>query len=475
MNERPSRQQFISVREALKVRCLVCVCITLSVCLLLFPLLVLAQSSFTNYTDVQQVLASLADILPSELKSSVTSSQQTAWQDWVLDHDRDIRKRLLRGDEDTIVNWLLFGTSFTQQARTFFNAPLTPDVLRAQIAQRTKDFISALSSPGADERADFARQLVLSQGYGFNTAEEQAALQRYLYAQVDRVVAERQQFKLREDALQADDVVGQIVGQSSLFRDRGLSLDTSILASFAIERALETMKNQGLLAPNGIRRVAVIGPGLDFADKNSGFDFYPVQTMQPFTSIDSLVRLGLAAGPDEIDLTAFDISPRVNDHIRDMRERAKAGAPYVLRLPTDPGSQWTPTLVSYWKSLGDRIGSDTPIPKPPETVKGIELRGIEVRPQIAAGIVPVDFNVVTEKWAGPPFDLVIATNVLVYYDRLDQALAFAGIEAMLRPGGFFITNNVVVELPASRLRSAGLMTVEHSAERIDHLFWYRRN
>src|SRR5712671_2614551 len=263
MNERPSRQQFISVREALKVRCLVCVCITLSVCLLLFPLLVLAQSSFTNYTDVQQVLASLADILPSELKSSVTSSQQTAWQDWVLDHDRDIRKRLLRGDEDTIVNWLLFGTSFTQQARTFFNAPLTPDVLRAQIAQRTKDFISALSSPGADERADFARQLVLSQGYGFNTAEEQAALQRYLYAQVDRVVAERQQFKLREDALQADDVVGQIVGQSSLFRDRGLSLDTSILASFAIERALETMKNQGLLAPNGIRRVAVIGPGLD--------------------------------------------------------------------------------------------------------------------------------------------------------------------------------------------------------------------
>ena len=89
-------------------------------------------------------------------------------------------------------------------------------------------------------------------------------------------------------------------------------------------------------------------------------------------------------------------------------------------------------------------------------VKGIELRGIEVRPQIVSRVTPVDFNVVTEKWTGPPFDLVIATNVLVYYDRLDQALAFAGIEAMLRPGGFFLTNNVVVELPVSRLRSVGI-------------------
>ena len=74
-----------------------------------------------------------------------------------------------------------------------------------------------------------------------------------------------------------------------------------------------------------------------------------------------------------------------------------------------------------------------------------------------------------------PFDLVIATNVLVYYDRLDQTLAFAGIETMLRPGGFFLTNNVVVELPVSRLRSVGILTVQHSAEKVDHVFWYRRS
>ena len=246
--------------------------------------------------------------------------------------------------------------------------------------------------------------------------EERARLERHLQAEVDRVVAERQQYALRGDEFRKGDVAGQIMVESRLFRDRGLSLDTSILPGFAIEQGLEAMRNQRLLPPNVIRRVAVIGPGLDFADKNSGYDFYPVQTLQPFTSIDSLVRLGLAAGPAEIELTTFDISPRVNDHILAIRDRAKTGAPYVLRLPTDPGSQWTPALVSYWKGIGDRIGAETPLPKPPDMSKGLELRGIEVRPQVAARVTPVDFNVVTEKWTGPPFDLVIATNVFVYYD-----------------------------------------------------------
>jgi hypothetical protein len=115
------------------------------------------------------------------------------------------------------------------------------------------------------------------------------------------------------------------------------------------------------------------------------------------------------------------------------------------------------------------------LPKPLHALDVVELRGLEIRPQVAAIVTPVNFNIVTDKWNGQPFDLVIATNVLVYYDRLDQALAFAGIEAMLRPGGFFITNNVVVELPVSRLRAVGVMAVQHSAEKIDRVFWYRRN
>jgi hypothetical protein len=456
-------------REPLKARRVVYIC-----AILLTAALTLFGSSFTDYNDIEPVLALLTDILPPELKSSDPAARRKAWPDWLIAHDRDIRQRLLRGDEDTIVNWLLFGTSFTRQSTVILDAPTTSDSQQRLISARTRDFIAALRSTDPNERIAFARRLLRSQGYGFDSSEERTRLERHLNGEIERVVSERQKYMLREEEFQRGDVVGQIMAYSTLFRDRGLSLDTSILPAFVIEQALETMRNQGLLAPNGIRRVAVIGPGLDFADKNSGYDFYPVQTLQPFTSIDSLVRLGLAAGPAEIELTTFDISPRVNDHIQALRDRASTGTPYVLRLPIELGSQWTPALMNYWKSIGDRIGSETPVPRPQEMDKGFGLRGIEVRPQVAARVTPVEFNVVTEKWTGEPFDLVIATNVLVYYDKLDQALAFAAIEGMLRPGGFFVTNNVVVELPVSQLRSVGVLTVRHSAEKIDHVFWYRR-
>jgi len=455
--------------------CAVAVGVTTFAFVVFLRLLMFAQGSLTEYSDVQRVLTSLADTLPPELRSPNASTSQQAWREWVIGHDRDIRMRLLRGDQDTLVNWLLFGTSFTRQPRAFFDPAETPDALRRRISLRTKDLISALASADTDERITFARQLFLRRGYRFDSTEEQARLERHLYAEVDRVAAERQQYMDREDAAPVGDVIDRIVAQSNLFQDRGLSLDTSILPSFAIEQALAAMKSDKQLVANEIHRVAVIGPGLDFADKNSGYDFYPVQTMQPFTTIDSLVRVGLASRAEDIELVTFDVSPHVNDHLRAIRERSKGGPPYILRVPRDLRSQWTPALVGYWKSFGDRIGSETPLSKPLHVPAAVELRGVEIRPQVAAMVTPVNFNIVTDKWTGQPFDLVIATNVLVYYDRLDQALAFAGIEAMLRPGGFFITNNVVVELPVSRLRAVGVMTVQHSAEKIDRVFWYRRN
>jgi hypothetical protein len=412
-----------------------------------------AQTSFIDYSDIQRMLPYLPDALPAELKTA------DAWRMWVTAHDQEIRRRLVRGDEDTITNWLLFGTSFTQEQA---------------VSRRIRDFVAALAAAGFDERAAFARELLLGQGYRFDTAQERTRLERHLLEEVQRVAAERRIYALRQDDFAPGDFIGQVMAESSLFRDRGLSLDTSILSSFAIEEALKAMRQEGLLAPQSVRRVAVIGPGFDFADKNSGYDFYPPQTLQPFTTIDSLVRLGLAGSPSSIDVTAFDISPRVIEHITRMRNRAQGGAPYILRLANEAAAGWTPELANYWKSAGRTIGAETAVAPAANIAKGVEVRTLEVEPEIAARIAPVNLNVVTQKWTGPPFDLVIATNVFVYYDKLDQSLAFTAVEAMLRPGGFFITNNAIVELPVSRLRSVGLMTVRHSQEKIDHVFWYRR-
>jgi hypothetical protein len=73
------------------------------------------------------------------------------------------------------------------------------------------------------------------------------------------------------------------------------------------------------------------------------------------------------------------------------------------------------------------------------------------------------------------FDLIVATNILVYYDAFEQALALVNVSRMLRPGGFFLTNYAV--FPAAPMEStAGLVTTVDFDRRHngDTLFWYRR-
>ena len=81
-----------------------------------------------------------------------------------------------------------------------------------------------------------------------------------------------------------------------------------------------------------------------------------------------------------------------------------------------------------------------------------------------------------QRLADRRFDLIVATNVFVYYDVLDQALAFTNVEAMLKPGGFLLSNNALLELPESRMRSVGYLTVQYSDRQDDgdHIVWYRR-
>src|SRR5471032_1667049 len=114
------------------------------------------------------------------------------------------------------------------------------------------------------------------------------------------------------------------------------------------------MNTDGVLGSR-VRRVAIVGPGLDFTDKYEGYDFYPQQTIQPFAVIDSLMRLVVTAA-DDFRMTTFDLSPRINQHIEAARQRARAGNPYVLQLPRDAAHTWSAGLVDYWKQVGDHIG-----------------------------------------------------------------------------------------------------------------------
>jgi hypothetical protein len=171
----------------------------------------------------------------------------------------------------------------------------------------------------------------------------------------------------------------------------------------------------------------------------------------------------------------------VNAHlssISGLRSRATQG--YVLQVPLDPerpSHPWHPELVRYWETFGDRIGdSVTPMAPPPGT-EGVRVRAIRVVPSIAQSIVPIEMNIVLERLADEDrFDLVIATNVLVYYDAFAQSLALANVGSMLRPGGFFLTNYAAAPPSPMESTASNVTAVffDRRQQNGDTLFAYQR-
>lgn len=245
--------------------------------------------------------------------------------------------------------------------------------------------------------------------------------------------------------------------------------------NYAIEASLAAMQARGLLKAGGIRRVAVIGAGLDFADKNSGFDFYPSQTVQPFAVLDSLRRLGLGAASGNVEIVALDISPRVTEHIGRARADAARGAAYTLRLPLDRSREWLAPFRGYWKTFGDRVGVPVAAASTERIAARADVRAVRIAAADVQRVAAADLNIVTQRLAGEPFDLVIATNVFVYYDVFEQALALSNVEAMLALGGFLLSNTALPELRALTLRRVGSLATRYTQDDVgDEIGWYRR-
>jgi hypothetical protein len=453
------------------------------------------KAVYLSHSEAQPVLTALAEILPAALKGKSAGELATVWPNWIRSRDAEIRERLALGDEDSLVNLLLFGTSYTKQRR------ITPEEI-ARIAQpqsrpasevlaetsqlsqvlqaRAGDLVRGFDAPGANERLLFGRHiLVEKKGYDAHTAAGQAKLKEYLLANVVRVLTEQASYvKALAAARLLGDPSEEFAERSTLYRSRGLSSDTSLLPNFAIEQSLKIMQTRGLIKAESIRRVAVVGPGLDFTDKQDGYDFYPQQTLQPFAVVDSLLRLGLAR-PEALQIETFDLSPRVNEHIEQAKRRARRGASYVVQLPRDPSVPWKPEVVIYWEHFGDQIGRPVRPVSIPANVGGLKVRAVSIRPTFTSRITVSDLNVVLQRPDLPPaerFDLIIATNIFIYYDVFEQSLAMLNVERMLRPGGVLLSNNGLLELPFSRVRSIDYLTVVYSdrADDGDHMIWYQR-
>lgn len=426
------------------------------------------------YASVKAVLDQPSEQLPVELRNPT----EAKWKAWSQQEDKAIRARLQRGELDSMVNLLLYGTSFTKRPR--IKVESLTEASRAGILQaRVRDLVTGLGRPGDNERLVFLNGLLRSMGVDPTDAGQTGV---FIYNNLQRVLQEMT--KLSESGQQAThlaDAADIFNWRPGMLRDRGVSLDTSIFPDFSIEQALRDLKSRGVLREGQVARVAVIGPGLDFSDKNEAFsyDYYPQQTLQPFALYDSLLRLRLAKASG-LDMSIFDVSSRVISHIESARQRAKMNAGYVIQLPRGVGNPWPPDLIRYWQSLGDQIGAEvTPI-RPPVILRSanggqsLEARAIRVRPEVVLRFQPGELNIVLERidmTEADRFDLMVGTNIFIYYDAFERSLALENAGTMLKHGGLLLTNDRLPEVPGGTMRLGGLSDTQDSH---DPVGWYRK-
>src|SRR5712692_5753454 len=129
---------------------------------------------YIPFPDAQPILKQLDEIVHAEFKGKSADQQSAIWANWVAGRDGKIRARLMQGDEDSLVNFLLFGTSYTKQARLTpeqvsriaNNKTAAPDAAAQQISllrvlrARTDDLISGAAAPGNNQRLLFARRIL---------------------------------------------------------------------------------------------------------------------------------------------------------------------------------------------------------------------------------------------------------------------------------------------------------------------------
>ena len=437
------------------------------------------KSVFIPYDSAQPVVAAFSATLPADLKP-VNTLDATKWSNWAQKADREVRDRLNRGEEDTLTNLLRFGVTYTREYRIDDEYLLrygASSLVNSFAENRANDLIRALASPAtwapnSSENMARMRTFLERKGFSFQTPEQRKRIKKYLFDNLAR---------MRDDVLRYRTPANE-QSLSELFKDRGISLDTNLWPDFLLDQQFRRMVEKGLLHPGSVQKIAIVGPGLDFANKEKGNDYYPPQTIQPFAVLDSLLRLGVASA-DAIELYTLDISADVNFHVARARKNAMAGRAYTVQLPWNTAARQTDayrrSFLEYWQRLGDQIGEPVPPIAVPGAAAETQTRAVKIRPAIAQRLSPVDMNIVYQRLPLAPqqgFDLIIGTNIFIYYDAFEQSLARANISAMLKTGGFLLSNDRFPDGVPSGLSKELETTLifARNPDRSDTMYCYRK-
>ncbi len=134
------------------------------------------------------------------------------------------------------------------------------------------------------------------------------------------------------------------------------------------------------------------------------------------------------------------------------------------------------------QTTGDQLGAQigdavAPIPVP-DGASGFQTKAIRIRPTVVSRITPIDMNIVLQRIAlatNERFDLIVGTNIFIYYGKLDQSLARANVAALLKPGGFLLSNQQLDDTVPSGLEQVMVVDVPMTGAPVitDHIYCYR--
>lgn len=354
-------------------------------------------------------------------------------------------RRVREGDLDHLVNYLLQSGRITRAPaiepalsarrlveslapirRTAFlrGDPAASPPLTRDVTARIEALLRAVAAPRGDARLIYFGSLLEA---AFPDPRTWAAEVGAEYLRVMRFTYQKE-FVAQREASPAAAV-------AELYRKRGLSTDTAIEAGYVVHLGLGVLK--ALEPAHRVRRVLIVGPGLDLAPRTALDDAGAPESYQPWAVMDAILSLGLGS-LDDLEIVAADINPRVVAHLRRAPEH-----PPLLRLATSlresPTLALSPEYVDYVDRFGVAIAALPPGPAR-DIGRGERGKTVSVSTRAARALRAAPLDVVTQRLPGERFDLVIATNILPYFDDPQLALALSNITAMLLPGGAFLHN-----------------------------------
>lgn len=388
---------------------------------------------------------------------------------------REARSRVRQGDMEHLIHYVLQSMRFTRlppiepalSAKAFVEArksgafDATPP---PAVEARFTAFLKAVDSSDRDPRLGYFRALLAETASGV----DRRVILRTHYVRVANFLYDKEFVqRLRPEAAAA------------LYRTRGLSTDTAVESGYSVHVGLGVLK--ALEPSRRIRRVLIVGPGIDLAPRTGLLEAGPPQSYQPWAVIDALVSMGLSTVGD-LEVVGADINPRVVDHLRAARQ-----SPPVLRLVSglaeSGGVAFSSDYRDYFAGLGRSLGTIRQGGKAPP---GHLAKSVTVSRKAAALLRSELLNIVTERLDlvdGERFDLVIATNILPYFAGTELLLALSNISAMLSPGGLLLHNEMrsslpedaaAAGLPAEQSRQVIVATVKGAAPLVDTVWLHRK-